>query len=130
MLRGNKGTKVTVQILRKGLSEILDLLLPVTRSLFIASMRPTWLSHIGYIKLNRFSLTTEEEFLTALSKVKKEKMRGLILDLRGNGGGFLNAAVALSEQFLDENKLVVYTEGEIRHASIFPNQKGNSEKAG
>lgn len=130
MLRGNKGTKVTVQILRKGLSEILEF--TITRDKIpIYSLDAAYMvePHIGYIKLNRFSLTTEEEFLTALSKLKKEKMRDLILDLRGNGGGFLNAAVALSEQFLDENKLVVYTEGRNSpRFDFFPTKKGEFRK--
>jgi carboxyl-terminal processing protease len=112
LLRGNKGTKVSVQVLRRGFTEILEF--TITRDKIpIYSLDAAYMidSRIGYIKLNRFSLTTEDEFLEALEKLKKEKMRDLILDLRGNGGGFLNAAVALSEHFLDEDKLIVYTEG-------------------
>jgi carboxyl-terminal processing protease len=68
-------------------------------------------SKIGYIKLNRFSLTTEDEFIEALTDLKKKNLQDLVLDLRGNGGGYLNASVALADQFLNEDKLIVYTEG-------------------
>jgi carboxyl-terminal processing protease len=112
MLRGAKGTNVTVQIHRRGFSDLLEF--NITRDRIpIYSMDASYMinSRIGYIKLNRFALTTEEEFLEALSSLKKQKMRDLILDLRGNGGGYLNASVALADHFLDENKLIVYTEG-------------------
>jgi carboxyl-terminal processing protease len=112
ILRGDKGTKVFVQVLRKGSNEKLEF--TITRDKIpIHSLDAAYMvdSRIGYIKLNRFALTTEDEFLEALAKLKNEKMRDLILDLRGNGGGFLNAAVALSDHFLSDGKLIVYTEG-------------------
>jgi len=68
-------------------------------------------SRIGYIKLSRFAVTTEQEFSDAIKKLKKQKMQDLILDLRGNGGGMMNTAIELADQFLDKGKLVVYTEG-------------------
>jgi carboxyl-terminal processing protease len=111
-LRGNKGTKVMVQILRKGLKGMLDF--TITRDRIpIHSLDAAYMinKRIGYIKLNRFALTTVDEFIAALDTLQKQKMKDLILDLRGNGGGFLNASVALADQFLDQNKLIVYTEG-------------------
>jgi carboxyl-terminal processing protease len=112
MLRGAKGTNVTVQILRKGYNELLEF--NITRDKIpIYSLDASYMinSRIGYIKLNRFALTTEDEFLEALSNLKKQRAQDLILDLRGNGGGYLNAAVSLADHFLNEGKLSVYTEG-------------------
>ncbi len=112
MLRGNKGTKVAVHVSRKGFPSILEF--TITRDKIpIYSLDAAYMiePRIGYIKLNRFALNTEAEFLEALEKLKKEKMRDLILDLRGNGGGFFNTSVALSDHFLSNGKLIVYTEG-------------------
>ncbi|MFP4557095.1 MAG: S41 family peptidase [Bacteroidales bacterium] len=112
MLRGDKGTKVTVKVKRKGTSDLLEF--TITRDKIpIHSLDAAYMinSQIGYIKLNRFSQTTVEEFLEALKTLKKENMKDLILDLRGNGGGYLNAAVELADQFLNKDKIIVYTEG-------------------
>lgn len=65
----------------------------------------------GLIKLNNFSATTTEEFVAAIKDLKKQKMQNLILDLRGNGGGYLNKAIEISEQFLKNQDLVVFTSG-------------------
>jgi len=65
----------------------------------------------GFIRLSRFSATTTEEFITAMKDLKKQNIQNLILDLRGNGGGYLNSAIEISEQFLNNNDLVVYTSG-------------------
>lgn len=112
LLRGDKGTKVNLKVLRKGFTKPMDFL--ITRDKIpIYSLDAAYMidSNIGYIKLNRFSLTTEQEFIDAVAKLKKQNMQNMILDLRGNGGGFLNASVALADHFLDKNKLIVYTEG-------------------
>src|SRR3989339_732643 len=68
-------------------------------------------NEIGYIKLNRFSRTSMTEFKEALSKLKTQNMKKLILDLQDNGGGYLDVAFELADQFLDNNKIIVYTEG-------------------
>ena len=65
----------------------------------------------GYIRINRFAATTGEEFLQALEKLQAQGMKDLILDLQGNGGGYLNAAIDLANQFLNQKELIVYTEG-------------------
>ena len=71
-----------------------------------------WVGHeIGYIRVNRFAATTGKEFADALHRLQKEGMRDLILDLQGNGGGYLNAAIELANQFLGKKELIVYTEG-------------------
>lgn len=111
-LRGPKGTKVNLQVKRKGVSNLLDF--TITRDKIpIFSIDASYMvdSKIGYIKLSRFAVTTEQEFNDAIKLLKKQKMKDLILDLRGNGGGMLNTAAELADQFLDRGKLIVYTEG-------------------
>lgn len=112
LLRGDRGTRVTVKILRKGVPDLLEF--SITRDKIpIHSLDAAYMvtKQIGYIKINRFSQTTEDEFIEALRKLKMENMQNLVLDLRGNGGGYLNSAVALADQFLDQKKLIVYTDG-------------------
>ena len=65
----------------------------------------------GYIKISKFAATTDADFRTALNKLKKQGMKKLVLDIRGNGGGYLNAATALADEFLTKKKLIVYTKG-------------------
>jgi len=65
----------------------------------------------GYIKLNKFSENTYDEFMDALQKLEKQGLKKLILDLRGNGGGLMEQAIQIADEFLDGNKLIVYTEG-------------------
>ncbi len=111
-LRGPKGTKVNLLVKRKNVNSLLDF--TVTRDRIpIFSIDASYMvtSRIGYIKLSRFAVTTEQEFSDAIKKLKKQKMQDLILDLRGNGGGMMNTAIELADQFLDKGKLVVYTEG-------------------
>jgi carboxyl-terminal processing protease len=66
----------------------------------------------GIIRINKFSQTTYEEFMKAVEELEARGMKKLILDLRGNGGGILNEAVDIADEFLDENKLIVYTQGD------------------
>lgn len=67
---------------------------------------------IGYIRINKFADRTYEEFMKQLEMLQAKKMQSLVLDLRGNGGGLLDEAVDIADEFLDDNKLIVYTEGE------------------
>jgi carboxyl-terminal processing protease len=71
-------------------------------------------SEVGYIKINRFAATTVEEFMTAMDKLENQGMKKLILDLRGNPGGYLDAAIRISDEFLAGRKLLVYTKGKSR----------------
>jgi len=131
LLRGDKGTQVTVQVMRKGLTDLIEF--NITRDRIpIHSLDAAYMidSRIGYIKLNRFSLTTEDEFLEAVAKLKEEGMQNLILDLRGNGGGYLNASVALADQFLDKDKLIVYTEGRSAPRTDFMSTANGAFKKG
>ncbi|MFO7657669.1 MAG: S41 family peptidase [Bacteroidales bacterium] len=112
LLRGKKGTKVVVSIMRRNVIELLDFTI-IRDKIPIYSVDAAYKvkNNIGYIKLNRFSMTTMDEFRTALDKLKSEGMEKLILDLTGNGGGYLEVAFELADEFLDNNKLIVYTEG-------------------
>ena len=84
---------------------------------------------IGYIKLNKFSATTAEEFKKGIEKLKKQGMSALILDLRNNPGGYLKAAIDVADEFLPDGKLIVYTEGKARPRNYaFATSKGDWEK--
>ncbi len=111
-LMGEKGTVVTVTIKRRNETSLIDF--TITRDKIpIYSLDAAYMvdNETGYIRLNRFSFTTVKEFEEALGDLRNRKMRNLILDLRGNGGGYLQESITLSDHFLDENKLIVYTEG-------------------
>jgi carboxyl-terminal processing protease len=112
-LMGEKGTVVTVTIKRRNEPSLLDF--TITRDRIpIYSLDAAYMAddETGYIRLNRFSFTTVKEFEDALAKLKKQKMKNLILDLRDNGGGYLQESITLSDHFLDQDKLIVYTEGQ------------------
>ncbi|MFZ4398668.1 MAG: S41 family peptidase [Bacteroidales bacterium] len=111
-LRGKKGTIVTVSMFRKNKNKILDFTItrdkiPLTSIDAILMATP----EVGYIRLDRFSRTSMDEFHKALSDLKSQGMKDLILDLRGNGGGFMDIAIELADEFLTSDKLIVYTEG-------------------
>ena len=129
-LRGPKGTKVNIKVKRKAVDELLDF--TITRDRIpIFSIDASYMidSKIGYIKLSRFAQTTEQEFYDAVKDLKKQKMKDLILDLRGNGGGMLNTAFQLADEFLDNGKLIVYTEGRANpRTDFFATARGELEK--
>ena len=112
LLRGPKGTKVTVTVKRRAIDKLLDFEI-IRDKIPITSIDAAYqiTEGVGYIKLNRFSLTTMDEFLEAGIELKRKGVNDLILDLTGNTGGYLDIAVALADQFLDDEKLIVYTEG-------------------
>ena len=112
LLRGPKGTRVEVKILRKGVSQPLEFTI-IRNKIPIYSIDASYMARpgIGYIKINRFAATTEQEFVEALEKLEKEKMTDLIIDLRNNGGGFLNSAYELASYLFEPGKLIVYTQG-------------------
>jgi carboxyl-terminal processing protease len=127
MLKGPRGTEVKVGIQRKNVKKILyfDIIrdnIPLYSMDVAYMIRPT----IGYIKLNKFARNTFEEFLEGTSKLMKEGMKSMVLDLRGNGGGYLDAAVNIAEQFLEEGQLIVYTEGHSRPRQEYKAAKGGA----
>lgn len=112
-LRGEKGTKVKITVLRKEEKEPINF--EITRDKIpIFSLDASYMLDkiTGYIKLNRFSATTTDEFVEAIKELKKKNnVQNLVLDLRDNGGGFLKQAYEIADQFLENGKLIVYTEG-------------------
>ncbi len=130
LLKGKKGTKVKVSVYRRGIPNLLDF--TITRDIIpMYSLDVAYMVNdsIGYIKLNKFSATTAEEFDKAVQQLKQKGMTALILDLRGNPGGFLKAAIDIADDFLPDQKLIVYTEGKARPRNYaFATAKGNWEK--
>lgn len=114
-LRGKGGTTVLVSIYRRGQNKLIDYKI-VRGKIPINSLEFSYMitAQTGYVKISRFSATTYDEFIPAMQQLKKEGMRNLILDLRGNPGGFLDAATAISDEFIGGKKLVVYTQGKSR----------------
>lgn len=110
LIRGRRGTAVHLTIRRLGQDKAVTVL---RDKITVSSIDAAYLldDKIGYIKISRFGAHTDEDFVAELERLKKEGMKSLILDLRGNGGGYLNSATALSDQFLPEKKLIVYTKG-------------------
>lgn len=111
-LRGKSGTTVNVTILRNGVSKPLSF--KITRGAIpIYSVDASYMvnANVGYIKISKFAATTYDEYLKAFNELSHKGMSKLILDLRGNPGGFLNAAVDISDEFLKNGLQIVYTEG-------------------
>lgn len=112
LLRGEKGTTVIIKVLRRNFDEALDFTI-VRDKIPIYSLDASFMldDATGYIRLNKFSATTTDEFTEAMVDLKKQNIQNLILDLRGNGGGYLKTAIEISDQFLANNKMIVYTDG-------------------
>jgi len=113
-MRGSAGTTVTLTIKRAGLIEPLDY--QVERALIELKSVPYFgmadeENHIGYLRLNKFSQSTNDELQTALTELENLGAKSLIFDLRSNGGGLLDQAVKVSSLFLEKDRLVVYTQG-------------------
>ena len=126
-LRGEKGTKVTVGIKRGNDKELIDFDI-IRDKVPLNSIDASFMldNKIGYIKLDRFAKTTMEEFEQAMDELKSKKMKSLILDLRGNSGGYLNVATELSNQFLKNDMTIVFTEGDKSKKQVFKtNHKGS-----
>ncbi len=126
-LRGPKDSKVDVTIIRKGRDE--ELVFTITRDKIpLNSIDASFMvsEKIGYIKLSQFSQTSYEEFQKAIAELKGVGMQKLILDLRGNGGGLMRAAVQISDDFLRQGKMIVYTEGLNSPRSNFVSKPGGS----
>ncbi len=129
-LKGKRGTKVKVGIFRRGLTALLDFTITrdviPTFSVDVAYMPD---ETIGYIKVSRYSATTFEEFNEAVDELKKQGMEELILDLRGNEGGYLKSAIDMSDEFLEKDILIVYTEGKNQpRESFYATNKGKLEE--
>lgn len=111
-LRGIKGSKIKLGIKRSSSDKILSYDL-IRGDIPVNSIDAAYIvdKEIGYVKINKFARTTYDEFLQALVKLKNEGAERYILDLRGNGGGFMEMAILMANEFLPENSLIVYTQG-------------------
>lgn len=111
-LRGKKGTEVTVGIYRRNNDDILDFTI-VRDEIPINSMDAAFMldKETGYIKLNRFAKNSLDEVNSAIAELKSEGMQNLVFDLRGNSGGYLGTAMSITDELLEANELIVYTEG-------------------
>ncbi|WBX73930.1 S41 family peptidase [Tenacibaculum pacificus] len=131
-LKGKPKTNVTLQIYRKTIDSIFDV--NITRDkVNIKSVDIAYMLNdsIGYIKLNRFARNSYREFKTSLDTLKKNNVTDLVLDLRGNGGGFIDIANSIIDEFLEDEKLIVFTKnnkGDINKS--FATDKGSFEKGG
>lgn len=129
-LRGVKGTKVKITIERKGRKE--PIVFDIIRDKIPITSVDTWFmldKSLGYIRLDRFAQNSYNEVVNAIKDLKKQGMKELIFDLRGNGGGFLDVAFKLSDEFLEGDKILVYTEGVSSPRYDFKSQsKGEFEK--
>ncbi len=109
-IRGERNSNAVLQIVRNNRQQSIT----VTRGTIpVSSIDAAYMidKSTGYIKLNKFTESSYEEFMAALEKLNKEGMQSLIYDLRGNVGGFMNEAVEMADEFLDGDKLIVYTSG-------------------
>lgn len=111
-LRGPKGTKVILGVVRRGIKDVLTFKvtrdkIPVKTIDAVYMIRP----QVGYIRIGSFGMTTYDEFMEGVEKLKKQGMKDLVIDLQENGGGYLVAAVQIANEFLQKNDLIVYTKG-------------------
>jgi carboxyl-terminal processing protease len=114
-LKGQGGTKVKVTVFRRGKKDLIDF--TITRGTIpIYSVDAAYMltPATGYIKIARFAATTYNEYIQSFHKLKEKGLQNLIIDLRGNGGGYLNTATSIADEFLDNGKEILYTEGKAR----------------
>ena len=111
-LKGDKGTKVTIGVLRHGHKKPLSFTI-VRGDIPVKSVDAAYMltNKLGYIKIKNFGETTYAELLTALAELEENDFAGLVVDLRGNGGGYLTSAIQMVNEFLPKDRLIVYTEG-------------------
>lgn len=119
-LRGEKGTKVNVGIKRKGYKDLFgfDIVrgdIPIYSVDVSYMINPT----TGYIKVSRFGEHTYDEFMVGMKKLDQQGMKNVIVDLRGNPGGYLNAVIKMVNEFLDKGELIVYTQGNSQPRKTF-----------
>lgn len=115
MLKGPRGTEVSIKVLRKGVQDLVPF--TITRDkipIYSVDVAYMVTEKTGFIKINRFSMTTYDEFTESIRELKSAGMQKLILDLRGNVGGVMDPSIRISDEFLPGDKLIVYTEGRAR----------------
>jgi len=130
MLKGPRGSKVTIKILRRGTPNLIQF--TITRDkipLYSIDVAYMMSKETGYIKISTFAVTTYDEFRKSLQSLKDKGMKKLILDLRGNSGGVMDAATMIADEFLPAGKLIVFTKGKSRpREDIKATSEGDFEK--
>jgi carboxyl-terminal processing protease len=130
LIRGKKGTEVRIKVKRGAMQDLLEF--KIIRDVIpVYSIDASYMADpkTGYVRLSRFASSSLDEFEKAIKELKKQGMKNLILDLQGNGGGYLHIAYALADQFLDKGKLVVYTQGDkIKRSDAIATEKGLFEE--
>lgn len=111
-LKGDKGTKVKIGVMRHGQKNPMSFTV-IRGDIPLKSIDATYMINdkLGYVKIKNFGETTYAELLTSLAELEAAGFKGLVVDLRGNGGGYLSAAIQMVNEFLPGNKLIVYTQG-------------------
>ncbi|MDG5799354.1 S41 family peptidase [Marinilabiliaceae bacterium ANBcel2] len=132
MLRGEMGTVVNVGVERRGREDLIDF--EITRgSIPVHSVDISYMIEdaIGYIKISRFARNTYQEFITGLSKLKSKGSESVIIDLRGNSGGYLDVAINMINEILAKDELIVYTEGKaVPRQDVYANGSGSFQDIG
>ncbi len=126
-LRGKRGTEVTMTIKREGFSS--PLVFKVIRDKIPIHSVDTYFmldNEVGYIRLSRFARTSHNEVRTAIKELRHQGMKRLIFDLRGNSGGYLDIAFGIANEFLEANRLIVYTEGQKYPRRDYKSLRGGS----
>lgn len=130
LLKGPKKSKVTIQVSRSGAKELIDFTIE-RDEIPLYSVEANFLmeENIGYIKIIRFARTTYDEFIEAVTDLRKQGMEKLVLDLRNNTGGYMKSAIDIADEFLPSDNLIVYTEGKARtRKNFYASSKGILEK--
>ncbi|MBE6202171.1 MAG: S41 family peptidase [Rikenellaceae bacterium] len=113
LMRGPRGSHVKLSIKRRGVDKLVDVNV-VRDAIEVHSIETAFIidkrAKIGFIRLSQFSRTSHDEICSAISKLRGQGMKSLILDLRSNSGGYLDQAILIANEFLPTNKLIVYTE--------------------
>lgn len=130
-LKGPKGTEVNIEVVRKNVSK--PILFTIVRDKIpqFSVDASYMLDHeVGYIKVSRFAQTTFSEVKEAMSKLQKEGMKKLILDLQGNPGGYMDQAISIADEFLPKGEKIVFTKGqeEKYNENAFASEQGDFER--
>ncbi len=130
-LKGALDTEVKLQVYRKSNDSLFDINI-IRGNVAIKSVDLSYMlnNHIGYIKLDRFARNTFKEFKSALAELTDQGMKNLTLDLRGNGGGFIDIATSIVDEFLEENALIVFTKNKKGTIQEYFATKGGDFKKG
>ena len=129
-LKGPKGTEVKLGVFRHGEKELLYFTI-IRGDIPVKSIDASFMLNekYGYIKIDKFAETTYAEMLIALARLHQEKCEGVVIDLRGNTGGYMEVAIQMVNEFLPKDKLIVYTEGrKFPRKNYFSNGTGSSQQ--